>query len=211
MRIPIDNHLSLRQYIVMQNEVPVELERLLDEITNLAACLREVDRGEQRSSGLPPATRAVLSLLQRHPGLTVPQLARQRGTSRQNVQVQVDRLAHAGWVIYVDNPDHRRSGRLQLTSAGKRSLKLANQRQKAWLANLATPGSQEDLRLCCDVLAQLRSRMGGRSPIQPQPVRDLPETTKAPRSIEAVKAVAEPQMDKGSEIPPVEEFPVNLL
>ncbi|MCU0788595.1 MAG: MarR family transcriptional regulator [Verrucomicrobia bacterium] len=76
----------------MADGIDDELEELLGEVMAIAARLRrsvDVGRG---SPGLSLPARTALKWLQGHSSLTVPQLARHRGTSRQNIQVLVDRL-----------------------------------------------------------------------------------------------------------------------
>src|SRR5215813_9208156 len=50
--------------------------------------------------------------------LTVPQIAQMRPTSRQRMQRLADELAAAGLVEFMDNPKHRRSKLVRLTSKG---------------------------------------------------------------------------------------------
>ncbi len=52
--------------------------------------------------------------------LTVPELARDLDLTRQGTQKQVDLLVQQGFVALEDNPQHRRSVRVRLTSSGRR-------------------------------------------------------------------------------------------
>src|SRR5207247_10216928 len=54
---------------------------------------------------------SVLRALSEHGAHTVPQIARLRDTSRQNIQILVNRLASQGLVEFSSNPD-RKSTRL---------------------------------------------------------------------------------------------------
>jgi DNA-binding MarR family transcriptional regulator len=58
--------------------------------------------------------------------LTVPQIARRLGTSRQNVQRVTNDLIDADLVELAANPDHRTSPLVQLTAAGERTLAAIN-------------------------------------------------------------------------------------
>ena len=95
--------------------------------------------------------------------MTVPQLARRRGTSRQSMQVLVDRLVRNGWAEYVANPDHQRSDRLRLTVTGARRLESSSQEQTAWLAGLLPQLSERSLRTSIGQLRRIRTVLLARS------------------------------------------------
>ena len=54
--------------------------------------------------------------------LTVAQIARRLGVSRQNVQRIADLLVNEGWATFQPNPDHRGSPHLMLTKRGQTAL-----------------------------------------------------------------------------------------
>jgi DNA-binding MarR family transcriptional regulator len=58
--------------------------------------------------------------------LTVPQVARRLGVSRQNVQRIVDELRREHLLRLVDNPDHKTSPLLELTDSGRNHLAQIN-------------------------------------------------------------------------------------
>src|SRR5436190_244666 len=58
--------------------------------------------------------------------LTVPQIARRLGVSRQNVQRVANDLAAAGMATFGQNPDHKSSPLLELTPAGRSALDRIN-------------------------------------------------------------------------------------
>lgn len=58
--------------------------------------------------------------------LTVPQVARRLGVSRQNVQRIVDELRQERLLQLTDNPDHKTSPLLELTDAGRDHLARIN-------------------------------------------------------------------------------------
>jgi DNA-binding MarR family transcriptional regulator len=58
--------------------------------------------------------------------LTVPQIARRLGVSRQNVQRVVNDLVAEGQATYSSNPDHKASPLVTLTNTGVRSLERIN-------------------------------------------------------------------------------------
>jgi DNA-binding MarR family transcriptional regulator len=58
--------------------------------------------------------------------LTVPQVARRLGVSRQNIQRIADELRREHLLRLIDNPDHKTSPLLQLTAAGRNRLTQIN-------------------------------------------------------------------------------------
>jgi DNA-binding MarR family transcriptional regulator len=58
--------------------------------------------------------------------LTVPQIARRLGVSRQNVQRVVNDLVAEGQATYSPNPDHKASPLVTLTKRGDQSLDRTN-------------------------------------------------------------------------------------
>jgi DNA-binding MarR family transcriptional regulator len=64
----------------------------------------------------------VLSVASTEPPLTVAQAARRLGITRQAVQRTVNNLVEAGELTFTDNPDHKRSPRVELTKRGRESL-----------------------------------------------------------------------------------------
>src|SRR5882672_5146190 len=94
------------------------LEALLVEVNGLANRLKSPDP----ISTLPTASRAALQLLQRCGPQTVPQIARARFSSRQNIQILINRLQQGGLVEFVTNPDHKRSALVRLTNHGQAAI-----------------------------------------------------------------------------------------
>src|SRR5262245_47048795 len=60
--------------------------------------------------------------------LTGPQIAQRRPTSRQRMQRLADELAAEGLVTFIDNPKHRRSKLVRLTSRGGARYRELNTR-----------------------------------------------------------------------------------
>lgn len=184
------------------------LEMLLDEVTALGSSLYRAGR---RVKGLSPTARSALLRLAGEP-LTVPQLARQRGVSRQSMQVLVDRLAGAGLVEYAANPDHQRSERVVMTAAGREALGLANRRHAAWLAGLLPLTNEPALHAAIAQLREIRAQLQG-SPLQPArtpvrtPARPRPRSRQTPIA-PSNQGDIEPA---APEIGSLESLPVNLL
>lgn len=72
-----------------------------------------------RSFDITAADRAVLEFLYPDEWLSVPDIAARYDVSRQHVQVTVNRLVDKGLVTTEDNPRHKRSPLIVLTTAGR--------------------------------------------------------------------------------------------
>jgi DNA-binding MarR family transcriptional regulator len=78
--------------------------------------------------------------------LTVPQIAQMRPTSRQRMQRLADELAAEGLVRFVDNPKHRRSKLVQLTSKGDARYRELNARLLSIASTMGVALSEADIR-----------------------------------------------------------------
>lgn len=196
------------------------LESVLEEVMACAASLRRVGRSQSGARGVSLPQQVVLEEIQQQPGLTVPQLARRRGTSRQSVQVLVDRLAGAGVLRYVANPDHRRSECLQLTASGRRALSSSRRSQDAWLSGLQTEVTEDQVRTCLELLRSIRVKLGGRRPVPSELAAPVPPRGPGGRkhgfkpdapAEPIVEAAEEPVEEALADASPPEELPFNLL
>jgi DNA-binding MarR family transcriptional regulator len=91
--------------------------------------------------------------------LTVPQVARRMGLTRQSVHATVGRLAADGLVELVANADHQRSSLVRLTETGMTRYRAMDKRQAAWVDRLATTISAADLSTTLSVLEKLCERL----------------------------------------------------
>ncbi|MFN2385712.1 MAG: MarR family winged helix-turn-helix transcriptional regulator [Thermoanaerobaculia bacterium] len=105
---------------------------------------------------LSGARRGVLRGLARHGAQTVPQMARARPVSRQHVQLLVNALAAEGFVVFEDNPAHRRSRLVRLTSRGRRLVEAMNRREASLLAKLPLGALGRDIERAANVLRKIR-------------------------------------------------------
>ncbi|MGD1875883.1 MAG: MarR family winged helix-turn-helix transcriptional regulator [Kiloniellaceae bacterium] len=90
--------------------------------------------------------------------LTVPQIARRMGLSRQAVQRVANDLEAEGLLGWADNPDHKRARLVVLTPAGEKTYAEADARQVAWANGLARGLSAESLSAALDILQTLDAR-----------------------------------------------------
>jgi DNA-binding MarR family transcriptional regulator len=91
--------------------------------------------------------------------LTVPQIARRMGLSRQSVHATVRRLAADGLVELLPNADHRRSRLVRLTDLGERRYAAIDRRQIDWVNRLAHGLGRSDLETAARVLEELCARL----------------------------------------------------
>jgi DNA-binding MarR family transcriptional regulator len=99
--------------------------------------------------------------------LTVPQIARRMGLSRQSVHATVGRLVQSGLVELAPNADHQRSQLVRLTELGREKYRAMETRQAVWVNRLAHGLRRSDLETTMGVLRELCRRLEaetGRSP-----------------------------------------------
>jgi DNA-binding MarR family transcriptional regulator len=86
-----------------------------------------------------------------------------RPTSRQRMQRLADELAAEGLVEFVDNPKHRRSKLVQLTSKGDTRYRELNTRFLAIASTLGVGLSEGDVRRTGEIVRRLSDEVKGRS------------------------------------------------
>ncbi|MEA2532477.1 MAG: hypothetical protein QOJ93_288 [Actinomycetota bacterium] len=91
--------------------------------------------------------------------LTVPQIARRMGLTRQAVQASVNRLVSEGVVETGENPEHRRSPLIRITELGSRKYAAIQKRQAAWINELAAGLKRSELATTARVLQELSDRL----------------------------------------------------
>jgi DNA-binding MarR family transcriptional regulator len=91
--------------------------------------------------------------------LTVPQIARRMGLTRQSVHATVKRLVADGLVELAPNADHRRSQHVRLTEPGEAGYAAIDGRQADWVNRLADGLDRSDLETTRRVLDELCQRL----------------------------------------------------
>lgn len=112
-----------------------------------------------RDSGLTVPLRAVLELVLTRGRLTVPQVAREFGVTRQSIQALVDTGVALGLLGFEDNPQHRRSRFVTATEHGEQTFAAVHRRELANLERVAADLDVDDLVRCAGVLADLTDRI----------------------------------------------------
>jgi len=106
--------------------------------------------------------------------LTVPQIAQMRPTSRQRMQRLADELAGERLVEFIDNPKHRRSKLVRLTSKGDARYRELDARLLSIASTLGVSLSEADIRKTIEIVRQLSDDVKARSECQPIVLKKLP-------------------------------------
>jgi DNA-binding MarR family transcriptional regulator len=93
--------------------------------------------------------------------LTVPQIARRMGLTRQSVHATVKHLVNDGLLAFAPNADHRRSPLVRLTEQGSATYSAIDNRQAAWVNRLAVGIGRSELDTAARVLDELSGRLEG--------------------------------------------------
>ena len=96
--------------------------------------------------------------------LTVPQIARRMGLTRQAVQATVNQLHRDTMIETSDNPDHRRSPLINLTERGRQKYAALDRQQIAWINELSAGLKLSDLAAAARLLQDLSDRLENAPP-----------------------------------------------
>jgi DNA-binding MarR family transcriptional regulator len=141
----------------------LELNHLITETRGFFKDLEETSARILAGAGLTPPERRLLMSLKKYRLITVPRLARKNDVSRQYVQTVMNSLAKRGWVIFRDNPDHKRSRRLDLAPEAEERIRAVMAREGEALQRTAAGLNPDPLRQAVEVLRQVRKRLVTRS------------------------------------------------
>lgn len=146
----------------------VALGSLIVETRRLFHRLAAAADDAHRDLEVTASQRAVLETLKLKGPSTVPQIARDKGVSRQHIQTLVNGLLEACLLRTRPNPAHQRSSLVELTPAGERAFATIERREARILSALAAELADEDIEAATRTLAALRmsleSRVAGASP-----------------------------------------------
>ena len=133
--------------------------QVLAQVRPLYQAAEQAVAGALRGTGLTVPLRAVLELVLRRGPMTVPEVAREFGVTRQSVQALVDSGADLGVLAFEDNPRHRRSRNVAVTAHGEETFAAVHRRELANLDRVTGDLDAEDLARCARVLAALTDRI----------------------------------------------------
>jgi DNA-binding MarR family transcriptional regulator len=136
-----------------------QIYRLILEVRGAFNELKAFADDAHSDLGVTAAMRAVLEHLAQQGPSTVPEIAREKSVSRQNIQKLADALVADGLAAFEENPAHKRSSLLVPTPAGEAAFATIRAREAKALALL---GAEMD-KGCCgpaiETLAALRAAL----------------------------------------------------
>ena len=130
----------------------VAFSDLLVEVFRVNGLLLAAGDALTQPDGLTSARWQVLGVVDHGP-VTVAQVARTMGLTRQSVRQTADALVRDDMVEFADNPADRRARRMTLTATGRSALRRVEARQADWASAIAGRMPHSDL---CSALAVLR-------------------------------------------------------
>jgi len=137
----------------------VALTRAVRAAFNRLKALTDDLHGDLR---ITTAMRAVMETLSESGPVTVPQIARAKGVTRQHIQLLADALVKAGLAAVKDNPAHKRSSLIALTEKGKRAFAKMHAREAPVVQEMAWEFDERELERAIAVLERLAARIDER-------------------------------------------------
>jgi DNA-binding MarR family transcriptional regulator len=183
---------------------------LFAELTAAANDLKKHEARLHRADGLPPGELGILELLA-DGARTVPDLARRRGTSRQNVQIMVNRLKGQRWVDAIPNPSHKRCPLIAITGQGRSVLEAATLRKQQERTLWQGGFPEANATVALETVKQLRSLLRGGAKEIEKPAATMVKAKQpsATHSSPAREETPATFLDNGFDAD--EGLPVNLL
>jgi DNA-binding MarR family transcriptional regulator len=145
-------------YALMSNASAELLDALSRSVRACFARLRNAGDALHADLGITTAMRAIIEQVHDSPA-TVPDIARIKLTSRQNIQVLADELVGRGLAQFKRNPGHRRSPLLGLTADGRSAFRIMRQREYRLLTRLAGDLTEDALRTTLSTLDQVTAKL----------------------------------------------------
>lgn len=90
--------------------------------------------------------------------LTVAQIARRMGLSRQGVQRIVNDLAKLGMLVLEPNLDHKRAHLVAISKKGQKTMEQVNAAQAEWINQLSEGLSERQVKQALKILQFVRER-----------------------------------------------------
>lgn len=118
----MSEQLEMRRLVRMTKE----METLYSDLFDAAGLGRRIGEQIAAREGQTQSRWQTMWTIDAAEALTVSQVARRLGVSRQNEQRVVNDLVDAGLAEYVSNPDHKTSPLARLTTDGERVLESIN-------------------------------------------------------------------------------------
>lgn len=122
-----------------------------------------ISAGDQltKEFGLTSARWKILGALSNEAkALTVPDIARKMGQSRQAVQRLANEMIKDGLLETQSNPHHERAKLLLLTDNGEDIFRQIMKKQKVWVNSIAKEINETDLESVASTLKELNDHLG---------------------------------------------------
>jgi len=129
---------------------------LIRKIRRVFQQLRSVSDVMLEDLDINASQRAVLEALSGDEPFSVPQIAKQLSVSRQHVQVLVNELLTKQLVDSLENPAHKRSPLIRITSKGNKLFASIRKREHELLAVLQANFSSTDIAISSTTLETLQ-------------------------------------------------------
>ena len=135
------------------------LQHMIREVRTCFNQMKELTEKMHADLGINPSMRSVLEGLNTLSPKTVPDLARERGVSRQHVQKVVNQLYKLDLVTNEPNPDHAKSVLIAMTPKGKALFAEVEEREKVPMNRLSKAISLNDLNCATAALSSLNEAL----------------------------------------------------
>ena len=106
-----------------------EIHDLFREVFQLQATLSAIIDQVHERAGLSTSQNKIIRALSQIGPATVPDIAAALGVTRQFVQTVCNDLCARGYIIFLDNPRHKRSRLVELTEPGRIAFQQARQNE----------------------------------------------------------------------------------
>ncbi len=134
------------------------LSELIIEVFRVNRLLLDAGDALTAPVGLSSARWQVLGIVEHGP-VSVADVARRMGLTRQTVQQTADGLQVEGFIEYVENPNHRRAKWMQLTPSGQKAMAFVARVQARWANEIAAPQTLRDLQAALTALQNIRETL----------------------------------------------------
>lgn len=135
------------------------LYRVFGEVRTCFNRLKSLAEQLHSDLGVNPSMRAVMETLAANGEQTVPDIAKQKGVSRQHIQSIMNSLGGGGFVQLIDNPAHKRSPLFALTAKGEATFTKIRERETEPLRAIAELMSPAALDEAQKLLAELNRQL----------------------------------------------------
>jgi DNA-binding MarR family transcriptional regulator len=139
--------------------VAEQLVALLEEVRLLFHLAAQAAEQLHQDEPVTAGGRAVLELVHQAGPAPVPEMARRRNVSRQHIQLLVNALLSEGLVEAQENPAHRRSPVIALTTKGRATIRRMLEREQKLLARMDLRVGAHQLAAATKTLGAVRAAM----------------------------------------------------